>query len=112
MAHACARLLLRRRVFGTCLTPARSEPKVRRRRARLERLLGPLQRGGAVHLMDSTTDPDEGAGWISADCAAVGIEGTLPHLSTVCRTARDMIKLRIGGRIDVPVARPQRRDTN
>jgi ATP-dependent DNA ligase len=46
----------------------------RDRRARLETILGP-RGGGTVQLMTATEDPERAAGWISAEQAAVGVEG-------------------------------------
>jgi ATP-dependent DNA ligase len=46
----------------------------RDRRARLETILGP-RGGGTVQLVTATDDAERGVGWISAEQAAVGVEG-------------------------------------
>ncbi|MEU0514305.1 hypothetical protein [Amycolatopsis sp. NPDC006125] len=86
---------------------------------RRQRLADVVAGSAHVQLMDATTDPGKGAGWISADCAAVGIEGTVakplasryPLRGGPCgwvkvryRTVVDAVVLGVTGTIEAPTA--------
>jgi ATP-dependent DNA ligase len=85
------------------------------RRDRLAKVIGAGSE--LVQLMDSTTDPDKGAGWISPECAALGIEGAVakplhnryPLKGGACgwvkvkyHTTMDAVVLGVTGNIESP----------